>query len=59
MVKIACQTIVFGNPVIKDTLAEIAETVKKIGYDGYIGFEYFPVGDSLSGLKRMREYLPK
>jgi hypothetical protein len=28
MVRIACQTIVFGNPVIKDHLASIAETVK-------------------------------
>ena len=42
MVKIACQTIVFGNPVIKDNLAEIAETIKKIGYDGAeIGARHF------------------
>ena len=34
MVKIACQTIVFGNAVIKDNFTEIAGTVKKIGYDG-------------------------
>ena len=34
MIKTACQTIVFGNPFIKDNLAVIAETVKKIGYDG-------------------------
>jgi sugar phosphate isomerase/epimerase len=34
MIKIACQTIVFGNPAIKDNLAAIAETVKNIGYDG-------------------------
>lgn len=34
MVKIACQTIVFGNPTIKDNLGKYAETVKKIGYDG-------------------------
>lgn len=34
MVKVACQTIVFGNPTIKDNFAKYAETVKKIGYDG-------------------------
>ena len=42
MVRIACQTIVFGNPVIKDNMAEIAETVKKIGYDGVeVGARHF------------------
>ena len=34
MVKIACQTIVFGNTVIKDNMAEIAGIVKKTGYEG-------------------------
>ena len=34
MIKIACQTIVFGNSTIKDNLAQYAEIVKKIGYDG-------------------------
>jgi hydroxypyruvate isomerase len=38
---------------------KIIETLIEAGYDGYIGFEYFPVADSLTGLKRMREYLPK
>lgn len=38
---------------------KIIENVLAAGYDGYIGFEYNPVADSLSGLKRMREYLPK
>jgi len=33
MVKIACQTIVFGNE-IKDNITKFAETVKHIGYDG-------------------------
>lgn len=33
MVNIACQTIVFGND-IKDNIFRIAETLKKIGYDG-------------------------
>ena len=33
MMKIACQTIVFGND-IKDNYAAIAETVRKAGYDG-------------------------
>jgi sugar phosphate isomerase/epimerase len=41
MVKIACQTIVFGND-IKDNLANYAETVKKTGYDGIeIGVRHF------------------
>jgi sugar phosphate isomerase/epimerase len=34
MIKIACQTIIFGNARIKDNLAEIARTVKRTGYDG-------------------------
>lgn len=34
MNKVACQTIVYGNPVIKDTIASILENVKKNGYDG-------------------------
>ena len=34
MVKIACQLIVFGNPLIKDNIESITETVSKIGYDG-------------------------
>jgi sugar phosphate isomerase/epimerase len=42
MVKIACQTIVFGNPKIKDNLGAIDETVKKSGYDGIeIGVRHF------------------
>jgi sugar phosphate isomerase/epimerase len=42
MIKIACQTIVFGNPLIKDHIAEIAAEVKKIGYDGAeIGARHF------------------
>ena len=42
MVKIACQTIVFGNPTIKDNLEKYAETVKKTGYDGIeIGIRHF------------------
>ena len=42
MVKTACQTIVFGNPTIKDNLAKYAETVKKIGYDGIeVGVRHF------------------
>jgi sugar phosphate isomerase/epimerase len=34
MVKVACQLIVFGNHLIKDNIETIAETAKKIGYDG-------------------------
>lgn len=42
MVKIACQTIVFGNPVIKDTIADILKTVAEIGYDGVeVGIRHF------------------
>jgi sugar phosphate isomerase/epimerase len=42
MINIACQTIVFGNPLIKDHIAEIAAAVKKIGYDGAeIGARHF------------------
>ena len=42
MIKIACQTIVFGNTIIKDNMAEIVENVKKIGYDGLeIGARHF------------------
>ena len=42
MVKIACQTIIFGNPTIKDNLAKYAETVKKIGYNGIeVGVRHF------------------
>ena len=42
MVKIACQTIVFGNPTIKDNLGKYAETVKKTGYDGIeVGVRHF------------------
>jgi len=41
MIKIACQTIVFGN-TIKDNISEIAGTIKKIGYDGIeIGARHF------------------
>ena len=38
---------------------KIILAVIEAGYDGYIGFEYMPVADSLSGLKRMYDYLPK
>jgi len=38
---------------------KVIEAILEAGYDGYIGFEYFPAGDSLSGLKRMYEILPK
>ena len=42
MVKIACQTIVFGNPSIRDNLEKYAGTVKKIGYDGIeVGVRHF------------------
>ena len=42
MIKIGCQTIVFGNPTIKDNLAKYAEIVKKTGYDGVeIGSRHF------------------
>ena len=42
MVKIACQTIVFGNPVIKDTIADILKVVSRIGYDGVeVGIRHF------------------
>ena len=41
MVKIGCVTIVFG-PRIKDDMAEIYATIKKIGYDGVeTGARYF------------------
>ena len=41
MINIACQTIIFGN-TIKENVSEIAETVKKIGYDGIeIGARFF------------------
>jgi hydroxypyruvate isomerase len=38
---------------------KIIEAICEAGYDGYIGFEYMPAGDSLTGLKRMFDYLPK
>ncbi|MCL2834206.1 MAG: sugar phosphate isomerase/epimerase [Treponema sp.] len=42
MIKTACQTIVFGNPTIKDNLGKYAETVKQIGYDGIeVGVRHF------------------
>ena len=42
MIKIACQTIVFGNPTIKDNLGKYAETVKNCGYEGIeIGIRHF------------------
>jgi len=37
----------------------VLESLVDAGYDGYIGFEYSPSGDSLEGLKRMFDYLPK
>ena len=37
----------------------IFQALSDAGYDGYIGLEWFPAGDSLSGLKRMYEYLHK
>lgn len=40
--QIACQTIVYGNPVIKDTIETILENVKGNGYDGVeIGARHF------------------
>ena len=42
MINIACQTIVFGNPTIKDNFAEYAGIVKKSGYDGIeVGIRHF------------------
>lgn len=42
MKKIACQTIVYGNPVIKDTIDTILTNVKENGYDGAeIGARHF------------------
>ena len=42
MVKIACQTIVYGNPVIKDSIEEILQNVAENGYDGVeIGARHF------------------
>lgn len=35
----------------------IIKALADAGYDAYIGLEYFPIGDSLTGLKRMYEYL--
>lgn len=40
--KVACQTIVYGNPVIKDTIADILADVKENGYDGVeVGARHF------------------
>lgn len=42
MVKIACQAIVYGNPVIRDTIADIVKNIKEIGYDGLeVGARHF------------------
>jgi sugar phosphate isomerase/epimerase len=42
MVKIACQTIVFGKSSLKENLTKMAEAVKKTGYDGIeTGAGYF------------------
>ena len=38
---------------------EIFAALGEAGYEGYIGLEYFPEGDSLLGLKRMYDYLPR
>jgi hydroxypyruvate isomerase len=35
----------------------IFEAIDKAGYRGFVGLEYFPVGDAVTGLKRLREYL--
>ena len=37
----------------------IFKALAEAGYDGIVGLEYFPIGDSLTGLKRMYEYLHK
>ncbi|MCL2833382.1 MAG: sugar phosphate isomerase/epimerase [Treponema sp.] len=37
----------------------IIEKIIEAGYDGYIGFEYWPAADNLTGLKRMRECMPR
>ena len=36
---------------------KVLNALADAGYDGYVGFEYFPVSDSLAGLKRMYSYL--
>ena len=42
MIKIACQTIVYGNPVIKDSIESILQNIAEIGYDGVeIGARHF------------------
>ncbi len=42
MMKVACQTIVYGNPVIKTTIDTILENVHENGYDGVeIGVRHF------------------
>lgn len=42
MIKVACQTIVYGNPVIKTTIASILQNVHENGYDGVeIGIRHF------------------
>jgi hydroxypyruvate isomerase len=38
---------------------KIFDTLGEAGYDGYIGLEYFPEGNSVSSLKRMYDYLHK
>jgi len=42
MIKIACQTIVYGNSVIKDNIEGILRNIAEIGYDGVeIGARHF------------------
>lgn len=42
MIKVACQTIVYGNDVIKTTIDSILENVRENGYDGVeIGVRHF------------------
>jgi hydroxypyruvate isomerase len=36
---------------------KILEALAGADYDGYIGLEYMPIGDSLEGLKRVYDYL--
>jgi len=38
--------------------SNIIEKIYELGYDGYIGLEYFPSMDSEESLKRTREHLP-
>jgi hydroxypyruvate isomerase len=33
--------------------------IDALGYDGYVGCEYVPIGDTLSGLTWARDFLPR